>query len=102
MRVQISGLALLVQEQMKLSPFELGLFVFCNRQRRILKALYCDRTGFCLSMKRLEVIGFRGRGTPKRRVIRSTPGSQTAAERDRFLGCTRGDPVQERGATLVA
>ena len=54
MRKQISGLALLVQEQMKLSPFELGLFVFCNGQRRIVKALYWDRTGFCLWMKRLE------------------------------------------------
>ena len=54
MRKQINGLALLVQEQMQLSPFELGLFVFCNGQRRILKALYWDRTGYCLWMKRLE------------------------------------------------
>ena len=54
MRKQINGLALLVQEQMELSPFELALFVFCNGQRRILKALYWDRTGFCLWMKRLE------------------------------------------------
>ena len=54
MRKQINGLALIVQEQMQLSPFDPALFVFCNGQRRILKALYWGRTGFCLWMKRLE------------------------------------------------
>ena len=54
LRKQINGLVLLVQEQMQLSPFEAALFVFCNRQRRVLKAVYWDRTGFCLWMKRLE------------------------------------------------
>ena len=54
MRKQINGLVLLVQEKMKLSPFETALFVFCNGQRRLLKAVYWDRTGFCLWMKRLE------------------------------------------------
>ena len=54
MRKQINGLALIVEQQMELSPFESSLFVFCNRARRILKALYWDRTGFCLWMKRLE------------------------------------------------
>ena len=54
MRKQINGLALLVEQRMRLSPFQDALFVFCNAQRRILKALYWDRTGFCLWMKRLE------------------------------------------------
>ena len=54
MRKQINGLALIVQEQMQLSPFDPALFVFCNGQRRLLKAVYWDRTGFCLWMKRLE------------------------------------------------
>ena len=54
LRKQINGLVLLVQEQMELSPFEASLFVFCNGQRRLLKAVYWDRTGFCLWMKRLE------------------------------------------------
>ena len=54
MRKQINGLVLVVQEQMQLSPFETALFMFCNAQRRVLKAVYWDRTGFCLWMKRLE------------------------------------------------
>ena len=54
MRKQINGLALMVQEQMEMDPFQDALFVFCNRGRRILKALYWDRTGFCLWIKRLE------------------------------------------------
>ena len=54
MRKQINGLPLMVQEQMEMSPFQDALFVFCNGPRRILKAIYWDRTGFCLWMKRLE------------------------------------------------
>ena len=54
MRKQINGLVVLVQEEMRTSPFETALFVFCNGQRRLLKAVYWDRTGFCLWMKRLE------------------------------------------------
>ena len=36
---------LLVQEEMKTSPFEAALFVFCNVQRLLLKAVYWDRNG---------------------------------------------------------
>jgi len=54
MRKQINGLALVVEQQMEVSPFQPALFLFCNAQRRILKALYWDRNGFCLWQKRLE------------------------------------------------
>ena len=54
MRKQTNGLVLLVQKQMRLSPFGAALWVFCNAQRRVLKAVHWDRTGFCLWMKRLE------------------------------------------------
>ena len=69
MRKQINGLVLVVQEQMQLSPFETALFVFCNAQRRVLKAVYWDRTGFCLWMKRpgegaLSMAANGGRGAP--------------------------------------
>jgi len=54
MRKQINGLALIVEHQMGVSPFDPALFLFCNRQRRILKALYWDRTGFAMWQKKLE------------------------------------------------
>lgn len=55
MRKQINGLAVLVEQELERNPLEEGsLFLFCNRERRILKALYWDATGFCLWQKRLE------------------------------------------------
>lgn len=54
MRKQINGLSVLVQEEMELDPFSTSVFLFCNQERRILKALYWDRTGFAMWQKRLE------------------------------------------------
>ncbi len=54
MRKQINGLALIIEQGMESNVFEPSLFLFCNAERRILKALYWDRTGFCLWQKRLE------------------------------------------------
>ncbi len=54
MRKQIFGLSTIVQEEMELNLFSNTLFLFCNRDRKILKALYWDKNGFCLWQKRLE------------------------------------------------
>jgi transposase len=55
MRKSINGLSVLVEQEMELNPLEDGaVFLFCNRQRRIMKALFWDATGFCLVQKRLE------------------------------------------------
>ena len=48
MRKQINGLAIIAEEEMRLDPLGGSLFLFCNRDRRILKALYWERNGFCL------------------------------------------------------
>lgn len=58
-RKSINGLSIIVEQQMKLSPFDSALFVFCNRGRDKLKALYWDSTGFCLWYKRLEKDKFK-------------------------------------------
>ncbi len=58
-RKSINGLALIVEQEMKLSPMSSALFVFCNKQRNRVKALYWDRTGFCLWYKRLEEDKFK-------------------------------------------
>jgi len=54
LRKQINGLAVLVSEGMGEDPLSGSLFLFTNKQRRLLKVLYWDRNGFCLWQKRLE------------------------------------------------
>ncbi len=54
MRKQINGLSIQVQEIMEKDPFSGSLFMFCNKQRKILKMIYWDRNGFWLFLKRLE------------------------------------------------
>mgnify|MGYP001596052014 CR=1 FL=1 len=54
MRQAINGLSIVVQTAMSLDPQSGHLFLFCNRGRCILKALYWERNGFCLWQKRLE------------------------------------------------
>jgi transposase len=53
-RIGIFGLSSFVQEKMNLNPFEKYLFLFSNRQRNRIKALYWDQTGFALWFKCLE------------------------------------------------
>jgi transposase len=59
MRKAINGLSILVQDQLEMDPLSGHLFVFCNRRRDIVKALYWDRNGFCLWQKRLEKHRFK-------------------------------------------
>lgn len=72
MRKQINSLSVLVQEGMELDPFSGGVFVFCNRRRTTVKALYWDRNGFCLWQKRLEKDRFRWPET-KEEVLTISP-----------------------------
>jgi transposase len=52
MRKGAGGLTALVQEEMKRDPFSGSVYIFCNRERKLLKAVWRDRTGFRLSRKR--------------------------------------------------
>jgi transposase len=54
LRKAVNGLTVLVQEQMKRDPFSGSVYLFCNKGRKLLKAVWWDRTGFWLSQKRLE------------------------------------------------
>lgn len=47
-RKQINGQTVLVEQELGLDPFEHAVFLFCNRQRRILRAIYWDQTGFAM------------------------------------------------------
>jgi len=54
LRKAVNGLSIIVQETIKQDPFSGSVFLFCNRERKLLKAVYWDKTGFWLSQKRLE------------------------------------------------
>ena len=53
-RKGIHGLSVFIQEELELNPFGSYLFLFCNRGKNRLKALYWDQTGFALWYKCLE------------------------------------------------
>lgn len=54
MRKSFDGLVAVVKSVLGEDPLSGTLYVFCNRRRNQLKAVYWDRTGFCLLAKRLE------------------------------------------------
>jgi transposase len=57
-RKSIDGLSALVEQELQLNPFGSALYVFVNRQRNKIKALYWHRNGFCLWYKLLEAEKF--------------------------------------------
>jgi transposase len=54
MRKSYDGLVALVKSVLFDDPLSGTLYVFSNRRRTHMKAVYWDRTGFCLFAKRLE------------------------------------------------
>ena len=54
LRKAANGLSVIVQQEMRQDPFSGSVYIFCNSDRKLLKAVYWDKTGFWLSQKRLE------------------------------------------------
>lgn len=54
MRKGFDSLAMLAQEVLKQNPFAGNPFAFRGRRGDLVKILYWDGQGFCLSAKRLE------------------------------------------------
>ena len=54
MRKQVNGLSILAEEDMELNPGSGSLFLFCSRDKKLLKSIWWDKNGFCLFQKRLE------------------------------------------------
>jgi transposase len=65
LRKAANGLAVIVQEEIKQDPFSGSIYLFCNRERKLLKAVYWDKTGFWLSQKRLEKAKYPWPGNEK-------------------------------------
>ena len=58
LRKAVNGLTVLIQESMQHDPFSGSVYLFCNRQRKLLKSIWWDTTGFWLAQKRLEKARF--------------------------------------------
>lgn len=54
MRRSFDGLSLAAQEHLEEDPESGALFVFVNKRKNRLKALWFDRNGYCLLYKRLH------------------------------------------------
>jgi transposase len=54
LRKAVNGLAGIIEGQMEGEAFSGNVYIFCNHERKLLKAVYWDKTGFWLSQKRLE------------------------------------------------
>lgn len=59
LRRGINGLSAIVESSFNLDPFDGALFVFCNRNRNLVKIIEWDGDGFWLYQKRLEKGRFR-------------------------------------------
>jgi transposase len=54
LRKGASGLVGIIEKHMGGEPFSGDVYLFCNRERKLLKAVWWDKTGFWLCQKRLE------------------------------------------------
>jgi transposase len=54
LRKAVNGLAVLIEQQIKGEPFSGNIYLFCNRERKLIKIIWRDRNGFWLAQKRLE------------------------------------------------
>ncbi|MEM8562570.1 MAG: IS66 family insertion sequence element accessory protein TnpB [Pseudomonadota bacterium] len=59
MRKSINGLVAIVEAEMALDPFSAQVFIFCNRQRTLIKMVAWEGNGFVLLMKRLDKSRFQ-------------------------------------------
>lgn len=57
MRKSARTLTYIVQQEMGLAPFTKSIFVFCGKNKRILKAIVWDNNGWIEIIKRLEAPG---------------------------------------------
>ena len=54
LRKAVNGLALIIEGQMKGQPLDGNVYLFCNKERKLLKGVWWEKNGFWLSQKRLE------------------------------------------------
>jgi len=69
LRKAVHGLSVMIEQEMAGEPCSGNVYIFCNRERKLLKAVYWDKTGFWLSHRTLWVRnGWKRTSTPGRRT----------------------------------
>jgi len=54
LRKAANGLAIIVEQEMQGEIFSGDAYLFCNHERKLIKAVWWDKSGFWLCQKRLE------------------------------------------------
>lgn len=54
LRKGVSGLLAIIENDMHLNALDESVFLFCNKNHKLLKLIFWDKTGFWLAQKRLE------------------------------------------------
>jgi transposase len=54
LRKGVSGLSFIIRDGMNQKPMNNSVYIFCNKNRTLLKVLWWDKTGFWLAQKKLE------------------------------------------------
>ena len=92
MRKSFNGLIALTKNVMLRDPLSGHLFVFVNRRGNYLKALYWDRSGFCIWAQLLEVGKFisnwkaeRGREMDYTQLKLLLEGIEKKSQKKRFV-----------------
>ena len=97
LRKSIDALSSLVRDGFQLDPFGGAMFVFCNRNRDIIKILEWDGDGFWLHMKRVEKGRFNWPGAAEEEETMDI----TRHELEILIGSTRLRSKLKRRQILV-
>lgn len=54
LRKGATGLAQIIENEMKLNALSESVFLFCNKNHKLLKVIFWNKTGFWIAQKRLE------------------------------------------------
>ena len=54
LRKGVTGLAEIIENDMKLNALSESVFLFCNKNHKLLKVIFWDKSGFWLAQKKLE------------------------------------------------
>jgi transposase len=69
MRKSIDGLTALIVDEFSMSPQSGSIFIFYNKDRNKVKAIYWDKNGFILHYKRLDKGRFKFSRSPLDRIL---------------------------------